>query len=859
MTVSPVLPLDDPVADLDRVGGKGASLARLARAGLPVPGGFHVTTDAYRRFIAQDGLREGVLAAAEAVRAEDPGTFEAAAERIATLFAARDMPREIGEAIVKEYGALGGPGGGAVPVAVRSSATAEDLPELSFAGQQDSYLNIRGEAALLDAVRRCWASLWTARAIGYRARHGIAARDVALAVVVQRMVEADAAGVVFTADPVTGARERITINAAWGLGEAVVGGHVTPDTVVADRTGVIVEQRVGDKRVMTVGTAGGTRQGPVPPELRGRPVLDATRVAELASLAVRIEEEYGTPMDVEWAAGNGELFIVQARPITVTHGEEWNDSLGGDYLWTNANLGEAIPDVMTPCTWSAVRRFMGWAMATGSVPGLRSYGNIGGRFYLNLSMSATLAGAFGVNRKRYASLTRDVFGALPPGLDIPPAPVSRLRILRLLIPVAIGVVRRVRANKRQLPAFLATVPGRCDALRERIARVGDPAELAALWHTDVEPLLRRTSRMLEAAGRQDGGALVLVRRRLERLAGEDLNALTSGLHSESGPLASLGPLLGLDRLSRGEIDAQAYARRYGHRGAHEFEVSMPRPAEDPEWISRRLAWLRTSGQDVPALLAAQEAARERAWERLRARHPRAVAAMRRRVDRWAASARARELARSEVIRVFWVVRALVLRAGELTGYGDAVFFLSIEEVLGLLGGDRAALASVPARRGAYERYRSLPPYPTLIRGRFDPVRWAADPDRRGDLYDEHGTAGPAGETITGFPGSAGVVEGTARVIASPDEGERLRPGDVLVTTVTNIGWTPLFPRAGAVVTDVGAPLSHAAIVARELGIPAVVGCGDATTRLRDGERVRVDGARGTVEVLGTASVGQTPG
>ena len=847
--MTPVLPLADPAADLGRAGGKGASLARLARAGFPVPDGFHVTTDAYRGFVAGGGLREEILAAAGEVRADDPATFEAAAGRVAALFAAHEIPPEIGEAIVKAYGGLGD----GAPVAVRSSATAEDLPELSFAGQQDSFLNVRGADALLDAVRRCWASLWTARAIGYRARHGVPAEDVALAVVVQRMVPADAAGVVFTADPVTGARDRVVINAAWGLGEAVVGGRVTADTVVLDRAGAVVERHVGDKRVMTVAGDGGTRELPVPPESRTRPVLDPARAAALARLAVRIEEEYGTPMDVEWAARDGELFVVQARPITVAPAEEWNDSLAGDFLWTNANLGEAIPDVMTPCTWSVVRRFMSWAMATGSAPGLLTYGNIGGRFYLNLSMQATLAGAFGVSRGRYASLTREVFGALPPGVEIPPAPVSRLRALRTLIPVAAGVVRRVRANKRRLPAFLATVPERCDALRERIARTDDPAELAAVWRAEAEPLLRAASRMLEAAGRQDGGALVFTRRRLERLAGPaDVNALTSGLHSAGGSLESLGPLLGLDRLARGEIDAAEYARRYGHRDAHEFELSAPRPAEDPEWISRRLAWLRESGQDVPALLAAQEAAREEAWRRLGRRHPRRVAALRRRVERWAASARARELARSEVIRVFWVVRALVLRAGELTGQGDAVFFLTIDEILDLLGGDRAVLGAVPARRAAYERYRSLPPYPTLIRGRFDPVRWAADPDRRGDLYVEHGGAAPAGGAISGFPGAAGVVEGTVRVIASPDDGDRLRPGDVLVTTVTNIGWTPLFPRAAAVVTDVGAPLSHAAIVARELGIPAVVGCGDATTRLRDGDRVRVDGARGTVEVLSSA-------
>ena len=235
----------------------------------------------------------------------------------------------------------------------------------------------------------------------------------------------------------TGARERIVINAAWGLGEAVVGGHVTPDTIVVDRvSGEVVARQVADKRVMTVAAGAGTREEPVPDGLRTRPALAPEQAARLARLAVRTEELCDTPMDVEWAMRDSEPFVVQARPITVVRGEEWNDSLRGDRLWTNANLGEAIPDVMTPCTWSVVRRFMTWAMATSSVPGLTTYGNIGGRFYFDLSMSASPARAFGVGRRLYQNLIRDVSGALPPGWEIPPVPVSRLHVLRRLVPAA---------------------------------------------------------------------------------------------------------------------------------------------------------------------------------------------------------------------------------------------------------------------------------------------------------------------------------------------------------------------------------------------------------------------------------------
>jgi len=843
-----VLGLDDPAADLPAVGGKGASLARLAAAGLPVPPGFHVTTEAYRRFVEAHRLAPLIHAALRG------GDADAAAHRIGSLFASREVPSDVAWAIRLAYAAMGA---GDHSVAVRSSATAEDLPELSFAGQQDTFLNVRGEAPLLVAVRRCWASLWTARAIAYRARNRVDPDAVALAVVVQELVPADAAGVLFTADPVTGDPGRMVVDATWGLGESLVAGRVTPDSVVLDSaTGAVLEVRVGEKAAMTVAAEGGTEERPVPEDRRDAAVLDEAAAAELAVLGRRIAELDGRPMDIEWARRNGAFAILQARPITAAGGGEpdplaWNDSLAGDYLWTNANLGEAIPDVMTPCTWSLVQVFMSHAMATASLPGTRGYGVVGGRFYMNLSVSAALSGAVGIGRRRFVRLIEPAFGRLPAGVAIPRVRVPWLRLMRALIPAVLGVLRRVRANLPRLDAFVASNPDRCDALRAEIAVVDDPALLAELWRSRVLPLLETASDMLEAATRGDPTAMLTVQRRLSRLVGEaDAVTLTSGVGAAGGrPLASLGPVLGLAELARGEIDRATYARRWGHRGPHEFEVSEPRPAERPDWPDRELAGLATADADPLTRLRGQEAASAAAWDRLVRDHPRAARSTRRRLDRWVVAARRRERARSEVVRVFWVLRAFVLRAGELTGHGDDLFFLTIDEVVAVLEGDGAAPERAAVRRAAYERYRALPAYPTLIRGRFDPFRWAADPDRRVDLFDETRDLAPVAETVTGFPGASGVVEGTVRVIEHVEDGEALRAGEVLVTTVTNVGWTPLFPRAAAVVTDIGAPLSHAAIVARELGIPAVVGCGNATMRLRTGDRVRVDGGRGVVERL----------
>lgn len=355
--------------------------------------------------------------------------------------------------------------------------------------------------------------------------------------------------------------------------------------------------------------------------------------------------------------------------------------------------------------------------------------------------------------------------------------------------------------------------------------------------------------MLSAATRSSGASFITTRKRLQRLVGDAAaNALTAGLRAEAGQLASLGLLDGLEQLAAGEIDRDTFNRRYGHRGPHEFEMSVPRPGEDSAWIDRQLAERAETATSYRDLLAAQEQKRNEAWTELERRHPVQATMLHRQLRGWAKISRDRERARSEVIRYFWVLRAYALRAGELSGLGQDIFFLDKAEIVRVLNGETISTKLIKQRRSAYQAYSALPPYPALIRGTFNPYAWAADPNRRSDVFIE-GSTNEAGAAVRGFPGSAGVVEGRVRVLNDAANGAALLPGEVLVTTITNVGWTPLFPRAAAVITDVGAPLSHAAIVARELGIPAVVGCGNATMRLKTGDLVSVNGTAGTVEVL----------
>src|ERR687890_2811680 len=301
--------------DIALVGGKGANLGELSRAGLPVPPGYVVTTRAYDAFVEVSGIKGEVVALASVPRAEDPAGFEEVAEGIRALFSGGKVPQEMADEIRAAYQELGEDG--EIAVAVRSSATAEDLAGASFAGQQETYLNVRGAGALMRAIKDCWASLWTARAMAYRARQGIAPETVSLAVVIQEMVPSEAAGVMFTANPANGRRNEAVVSAAWGLGESVVSGQVTPDSIVVDKdSGRVISRDIVDKEVMTVNTDSGTEERPVPEARRREEVLDDEAVAELVSYGVRIEDHYDMPQDIEWAFSDGELFILQSRPIT---------------------------------------------------------------------------------------------------------------------------------------------------------------------------------------------------------------------------------------------------------------------------------------------------------------------------------------------------------------------------------------------------------------------------------------------------------------------------------------------------------------------------------------------------------------
>ena len=525
----------------------------------------------------------------------------------------------------------------------------------------------------------------------------------------------------------------------------------------------------------------------------------------------------------------------------------WNDSLSGDYLWSRNNFGEGRPDVMAPLTFSITDKV--WR-AISLLPGYSMAGNICGRFYANVSVSISVLIAMGKSVEAAKEQMAGMLGHVPGEIDIPLIPLGRSNVLRAM-PKIIRLALLERKGTRQGPDFLATMPALCKDLRKRIAATRTKSELIDLWHRDI--FFRLSSDIWIVGGSAAPlEASMKLKRKLTDLVGEsDANTLFSGLSSENDMLASLGPLVGIARVAQGKLSRAEYLEKYGHRGPQEAELSAPRPAENPDWLDEQLAEYEKNPVDVDTLLANRRVEFKAAWQRLKASYPKQASKLRKQIDKVGPAARMREAVRDEVTRILWVEREWALRAGELTGLGDEIFLLTIDKVLALLSGEDTATVHIPARRETYARLRALPPYPMIIRGPFNPFQWAADPERRNDIYDATAAAPiSTSNTISGFAGAAGCIEGRVRVLDGPEQGDQFQAGEILVAVTTNIGWTPLFPRAAAVVTDVGAPLSHAAIVARELGIPAVVGCGSATTRLRTGDRVRVDGGRGTVEILG---------
>lgn len=529
---------------------------------------------------------------------------------------------------------------------------------------------------------------------------------------------------------------------------------------------------------------------------------------------------------------------------------QWNVTLKKqDYLWTNMLAGEVFPTTTTPSTWSVWQDFFNM-LSMGDHPTIEP---IAGRPYLNYSLMNAFLLKLMRKQERVTMMIGDSIGVPPAGVEIPPFPVSWSTILFQVLPHEFKNELKKRKLRRDAPEYLAMVRERCLEMKVKIGSVSGEA-LITLWRDAIRPLWQDIHPLQDKMNEELNQLTQQLKKELVKLRGEEQANEFLTTISSAGELASLGPLVGLFKLKSGELSRIEYFQQYGHRGPHENELAEPRTYEDPNWLDKQLEELSQSPIDVTALIERRDAEFESVLHDIVRELPLKKAQdVTRKASAIAETNTLREETRSELTRIVDVMRTFFLRAGELSGLGEEVFFLTIDEILAVLSGDRSSVEHIPTRKQAYVEFKALPLLPAWIRGRFDPIEWAVDPNRRDDLFDVHVFEGPpepsADVIITGKPGSAGVVEGIVQKIGSPDEGVQLQVGRILVARSTNVGWTPMFPRAAAVITDIGGSLSHAAIVARELGIPAVVGCADATIRLNNGDRVHVDGGKGIVEIL----------
>lgn len=883
-----------PLETLDRTslslaGGKAANLGELIHAGFAVPPGFCVTTTAYARVAAQAGL-ETSLAELAVVSREESARQIALATAIRTTLGQTSLSRNIIDAVASAYQTLSA--GEPVPVSVRSSATAEDLPGASFAGQQETFLNVIGIEAVLTALQRCFASLWTDRATQYRASLGITPGNVRLAVVVQRMVQAEVAGVLFTANPLTGKRREAVIDANPGLGEAVVSGATTPDHfVVQTETDEIVERRLGDKQVVVQAAAGGGTRAATANASPEQFCLSDKQVRALAALGARVEAWYGAPQDIEWAIdATGAIFLLQARPITTLFPlPEGAPQAAEDlrvYLAFGVQQGTYRP--FTPMGVSALRCLAsGFLTLIGTPPrdplvGPRFITEAAGRPFFEVT--AALRSSFGRTFLLSAMREAEVHAARSFEVVVTDSRLSLRKTPRL----AFGRALLLLFARTHLPWYLVQAllapTGATRRVQRFVEQVREPTQIdthdAAAHLAEAERLLQNCLRLafrvspVMLAGMQ---SFALARRLLGDLASESECQIVLG-GSPMNPttqmnlaLWKLAEAVRADATSlyllrqtpaeqlaqqyqHGQLPAplqQSVARflqEYGHQSVCELDLGVPRWSEDPTYVLDLLtSYLEVEESTFTPDLQlhhAEEAAQTMITElALRARH---TSHLRGWSVRWClrrahALAGFREMTRFVGGLVLAQARAHLqpvgeelVRAGKLHEAAD-LFFLTLSEAYAALSGaDLREL--VRERRASFEQELGRRYVPLVLLS--DGTEPTAPPQR---IQREASGEG----LLQGTPASAGSVTGVARVIRDP-HGAHLSPGEILVAPSTDPGWTPLFLQAAGLVMDVGGAMAHGAIVAREYGIPAVVGVRGATERIRTGRRLTVNGTMGTI-------------
>ncbi|MEU7476615.1 rifamycin-inactivating phosphotransferase [Lentzea sp. NPDC042327] len=855
-----VLGLDEvDQAQVAVVGGKGAHLGALTRIdGVRVPAGFCVTTEAFER-VVRDAAVGDLLDRLARLSPDDREEIRRGSAEVRRVLEGVAVPDEVTAAITGAVTRLGAEHA----YAVRSSATAEDLPTASFAGQQDTYLNVVGAEEVVRHVSRCWASLFTERAVTYRLRGGFDHHRVRMAVVVQRMVFPRAAGVLFTADPTTSNRKVACVEATFGLGEALVSGLVNTD-VYRVRDGEVLSRSIAAKDVAVEALpSGGTREQPVDPARRELPALTDAQVVELVRLGRRIEAHFGRPQDVEWCLADDGFQVVQSRPITTLFPVPGGDGDGnGNRVFVSVGHQQMMTDAMKPLGLSV------WQLTTP-----RPMVVAGGRLFVDVTpivtAPASRAAFLGVAGKSdplmgdalQTVVDREGFLPAPDDTPVPPIPGATPATIETDPAVVIELIAAAEASVAALERDIAPLSG---------------VDLVDFVLADFQELRRvlfdARSTQVIMAGMQ---ASWWLNGHLHEWLGETNAADALSLSAPHNVTSEMGLALldvadairphpevvaflekspdSLDGLAEVPGGAEAlaalngYLDRYGMRCVAEIDITRPRWSERPSTL---VPIILTNVRNFAPGAGEQrfEQGRQEAWakeqellERLRALPDgeAKAAETKRMIDRVRTFIGYREYPKYFMVsRYFVYKKALLAEARRLTGVLESeedIFFLTLPEFRDVVLTGQADLALIRRRREEFRSFEALTP-PRVLTSDGEAVTGTY---RRSDL--------PAG-ALVGLAVSGGTVEGRARVLLDLAEAD-LEPGDVLVTAHTDPSWSPLFVAIAGLVTEVGGLMTHGAVVAREYGLPAVVGLENATRLIRDGQRIRVNGTDGYVELL----------
>lgn len=866
------------------VGPKAAGLFRLSRAGLAVPPGFCVTAAVFREHVERNNLTERIKSAADELAESNPEAKAAVLSNLREAIVEAPISETTRLKIENHYLTLG-----AKHVAVRSSGTAEDLPDHSFAGQYDTYLGIANLKDCFEAIKKCWASLWTRRAYEYREKNDFDHLTINMAVIVQSLIAADNSGVIFTADPVTGRRGSIVIEACLGLGKALVSGKVTPDRFVVNKRNLkLLSETISEKKIEHVLVQGGfVKEKTIPEERSTISCLDKKQVKRLAKLARKVETEFDKPQDIEWAISKNKIYLLQSRPITALPPEKsWEDR----QIWCAYPAKEVMPDVVTPATLSLIESFVEgfmYPLFDTLCMDYREhpvYGMVSGRIYFNANIWGTifrdLPGTKDLDlmegtgdHKGFQQTIERLRNAEEE--DLPDLKFSRLKFFLKLPLLLIGAFRNTPEKGRRILKKAGAYYEKWSRLDSESLSNEKIVTYCQEILTDINELIANAPYLISVIiaipildivcakwfpdGNKIGGKLLAgVGGMVDAVAGLDIwrLAITANSKTEVKNLImsnnnwfTIECKLSEIELGREFLDEwKQFMLQHGHHCRGELELYNKRWYETPDYILQFVRSNITQIGKIDPVRKFEEATKQRKQLeqqcRKQLKNPIKRLIFNHLLTRVQNGSVFRENIKSEIIRLFTVMRKLLNElAKRLKEKGaikntDDIFFLKLKETAPVVysKAEFDIHSVITARRAEYKKNCSVTP-PDVVFGKFDPDNYTPD------SIDEDA------EILNGVGVSPGRATGKARVILRADTEEQLLAGEILVAPFTDPGWTPYFVPAAAIVMDEGGVISHGSIVAREYGIPAVVNVGSGTKIIKTGQTIQVDGNSGIVKIL----------